>query len=122
MKTGPAILLLAVAVVGCRGSSAGEESAATHTAPQSAPVAISTADVLKGQWPLTVSKGVVRCEGGSVIFRAADGTDYAVNRTAKTQHPDLPEIKKIWKKDPIIPGARTNIAPVLNRGLELCDG
>lgn len=81
-------------------------------------------DFPKGEWPLTVSKGVVRCEGsdgsGSVIFRAPDGTDYAVNGTAKAVKQDLPEIAAIWKKDPDVPGTRINIGPVIDRGLELC--
>ena len=56
----------------------------------------------KGEWPLTVSGCVERCEGrsgaGSVIFRSPDGTGYAVNGTAKALKPELPDIEAVWRK------------------------
>lgn len=83
---------------------------------------LSESDVPKGEWPLTVSEGVVRCEGsggiGAVIFRTPGGDDYGVNGTALSR--GAAKLEPIWKKDPDIPGARINISPVLDRGLKLC--
>lgn len=113
-------LALAFGVAGCGDD--GDSSAGSPAEPDSG--ALAASDFPEGEWPLTVSEGVVRCEGsdgsGSVIFRAPDGTDYAVNGTAKTFKKDLTEIEAIWKKDPDVPGTRINIGPVIDRGLELC--
>ena len=117
-------LALAFGVAGCGddGDSSADSPAEEQAAPDSG--ALAASDFPEGEWPLTVSEGVVRCEGsdgsGSVIFRAPDGTDYAVNGTAQTVKQDLPEIEAIWKKDPDVPGTRINIGPVIDRGLELC--
>jgi len=105
------ILFVAGALAGC-----GEEASSGGGSPQSA--RLSKSDVPKGEWPLTVSEGVVRCEGSAVIFRTPDGENYGVNGTALSR--GLPKIDPIWKKDPAVPGARINISPVLDRGLRLC--
>lgn len=117
--TSSLLLALVFGVVGCGDSGDPPERAA---APELDRGAISKDDVPMGEWPLTVKEGVVRCEGGgSVIFRAPDDTDYAVNGTALTQRPGLPKIDAIWRNDPDVPGLRINIGPVLNKGLELCE-
>ncbi|MEJ7787439.1 MAG: DUF2511 domain-containing protein [Solirubrobacteraceae bacterium] len=115
-------LSLLLAASGC-GETSNGTSSEKSSAPNSA--RLEESKVPTGEWPLTVASGEVRCEGGdgagAVIFQAPDGTDYAVNGAAKTAKQDLPGIDAIWKKDPDIPGARVNISPVLDRGLELCD-
>lgn len=125
-----AIVALAV-VIGSVGG--GNDQQASDPAPSSAAPtpaaesppdgAIGHSDVASGEWPLTVSDGVVRCEGsggiGSVIFTAPDGTDYAVNGTAKGFHRELPEIDAIWKK-PDRYGLRIDMSPIIDKGLELC--
>jgi hypothetical protein len=127
VKTHAAAVALALAfgVAGCGDDSGKSADAPAKEQAAPDPGALAESDFPKGEWPLTVSEGVVRCEGsagsGSVIFRAPDGTDYAVNGTAKTVKQDLPEIEEIWKKDPDVPGARINISPVSDRGLELCE-
>ena len=80
---------------------------------------LSRADFGK-RWPLTVEAGVVSCEQHSVIFMDPEGIRYAVNGTAIAHYPKLPEIDRIWAPDPKIPGAKINISPVIDRGLELC--
>jgi len=85
---------------------------------------LSRADFGK-RWPLTVEAGVVSCERhsgglGSVIFMDPEGKRYAVNGTAMAHYPQLPEIDRIWAPDPTNPGAKINISPVIDRGLELC--
>lgn len=79
-----------------------------------------TRDNFGADWPLTVDFGVVACADGSVTFRAPDGTKYAVNGTAQAQHRALPKIDAIWADDPDLDGVKINIAPVIDRGRELC--
>jgi hypothetical protein len=63
------------------------------------PNEIRAAD-LGDAWPLTVDRGVLRCEVGShVVFRTMDGTDYAVNGSAKGTRRFQP-IEAIWKLQP----------------------
>jgi hypothetical protein len=100
-------------------SLSGEEVPAADPGPTRVPGALARADIPKGEWPLTVSHGVVRCEGTSVIFRA-NGRDYAVNGTAQMLHKEMAKIHRIWRRDPDVPGLRINIGPVLDKGLELC--
>ncbi len=71
------------------------------------------------EWPLKVPYGVVTCEDGAVIFRAPDGTRYAVNGTAQTRT-TLPDFDSIWKANSDVKGLKMDIGPVIDRGLELC--
>jgi hypothetical protein len=79
-------------------------------------------------WPLTVEYGVVKCQnrtiGGRqlqvVTFVDPMRKTWAVNGTAQAQT-DYPEIDPIWADDPELEGAKINISPVIDRGLELCD-
>jgi hypothetical protein len=121
-----ALVGLMLAAGGCGDESDSGDGGNGHGEPASegpGTLRISAGDVPRGDWPLMVQEGALRCEGsggsGAVVFRAPDGADYGVNGTALGQ--GFPEIDPIWKKDPDIPGARINISPVLNRGLELCE-
>lgn len=81
-------------------------------------------DELGDKWPLTVSRGEVFCQDGLyVLFRCSQGT-YAVNGTARNwmQKKGWKDIYEIWKTDPADPSRRIPISPVLNRGLDLCEG
>jgi uncharacterized protein DUF2511 len=128
------MVVLAVAFpVGCGSESSppssgeGDSSPSKDTRPSvepdSAPGELSATDVPKGDWPLTVPRGTVRCEGsgdvGQVTFLAG-GKEYAVNGLAQSQRPELPKIDVIWKDDPDIPGAKIDISPILNAGLKQC--
>jgi hypothetical protein len=132
IHTATVTLMLIFGAAGCGGDT-GRSSDPTKEPPaqvastkQTAPEqgTLLESDFPAGEWPLTVNKGVVHCDGsggvGAVIFRAPDGTDYAVNGAAKTARPDLPKIEAIWQKDPAVPGTRINIGPVIDKGLELC--
>jgi hypothetical protein len=44
---------------------------------------------------------------------------YAVNGIAR-QSGECAEIDPIWVDDPDIPGAKMDIGPIIDRGLELC--
>ena len=111
-------VLLLVALAGCDASDSGASGEGVDVLGQ-----ISRSDVPKGEWPLTVSRGDVGCDGirgfGSVIFTAPGGTRYAVNGTAQTKHTELPKIDVIWKK-PDSSGRRISLKPIIDKGLETC--
>jgi Protein of unknown function (DUF2511) len=74
-------------------------------------------------WPLTVDSGELRCEAGdAVVFKAPDGTDYAVNGTAGDA--GYLDIRPIWADNPdaltrdFIP--KIAITPLIEAGLKLC--
>lgn len=69
-------------------------------------------------WPLTVASGTVACSNNEVTFTAR-GIRYAVNGTAMMRHRGA-DIRRIWRRDPVIPGARVDISPIIDRGLALC--
>jgi hypothetical protein len=76
------------------------------------------------RWPFTVPRGILRCHGlgggvGEVMFVMPGVRVYAVNGVARMLL-HLPKIDPIWRKDPLIPGARVDISPILDRGLKLC--
>lgn len=78
-------------------------------------------ETMKDEWPLTVSSGVLGCERGAVTF-SANGITYAVNGTATAQGRKLGwrDIREVWKDNPAIPGTKTNIGPMIEKGLFLC--
>lgn len=69
-------------------------------------------------WPLTVTSGVLNCEGLAVTF-TANGTTYAVNGFAR-QMDRWPDINPIWADAGIGLGYKKDIGPLIERGLELC--
>ena len=79
------------------------------------------------QWPFTVSKGKLNCEGssgmGAVTF-TANGITYAVNGTAKAvakkRNTGWRDIDEIWKASPDIPGAKVSMGPIIEKGRSLC--
>jgi hypothetical protein len=78
---------------------------------------ISSADFKK--WPFTVDKGRLACKPGKSVTFTANGTEYAVNGTAKSQ--GYKPIDPVWAQDKELGhGLKVNIGDVLNRGLELC--
>jgi hypothetical protein len=119
-----ALVGLSLGLLGCGDSGSGGSSDGDNSnAPaKQEPGHLSKSDVPKGEWPLTVSEGTVRCDGsggiGAVTFETPDGQVYGVNGIALSQ--GLPKIDRIWRKNPDIPGTRINISPVLDKGLSLC--
>lgn len=75
---------------------------------------------LGDDWPLTVDKGVVSCEGAGEVYFTAHGTRFAVNGLALGAD-TAPDIDAIWAKDPDIKGLKIDIGPIIDRGLALCD-
>jgi len=75
-------------------------------------------------WPLTVDKGTLACNGsggvGEVVFTAPDGTEYAVNGTAKSG--GYKDIRPIWADDESLGhGLKKDISPLIDKGLSLCE-
>ena len=112
------LLALMLSVAACGEDDDGGGSGRSTLEPNEARIAEK--DIPHDEWPLTVPRGVVRCEGAAdVFFQAPDGTEYAVNGAAKTTRRDLPEIERIWDKT----GGRfggTTLSVVIDKGLKLC--
>ncbi len=72
-----------------------------------------------GDWPLLVDEGTLDCDGGAVTFESEDGTTYAVNGTAMTVKPELPDIGEIWADDPDTSGLKKSMI-LIDEGLEIC--
>jgi len=75
------------------------------------------------RWPFVhVKAGTVRCipgPVGQVTFTTDDGRTWALNGTALDHGvPDIP--KREWRKDPAIPGARIDIAPLRDPVAKAC--
>ena len=81
---------------------------------------ISSSDLPRGQWPLTVRSGEIRCEGnGGIVFRTPQGNDHAVTRVAADA--GLLPLEALWRDKPGDPGTPMDITPLVERGLALCD-
>lgn len=131
-----AALAAAVTLIGC--SSTGDDSSpdpddgdttagsspSSEKEPAKDPAKVSRADMGR-KWPLTVNKGRLVCIGsrgvGAVVFVAPDGTNYAVNGTAKGRLDHAADINTIWADDKALGmGLKKNIGPLIDRGLKLC--
>lgn len=81
------------------------------------------------EWPLTVPYAIVKCKektaAGRVLqlvtVESSDGTEYAVNGTAR-EHTELADVFLIWADDSNAPGLKVDISPVIEAGLLLCAG
>ena len=79
------------------------------------------------RWPFTISRGTLSCtpfgKHGIVTF-TANGKTYAVNGLAKgrAKQNGWREIDEIWKANPSFPGTKTDMHPIIEKGLSLCAG
>lgn len=76
-------------------------------------------------WPLTVDSGAVLTKGPAYVFRADDGTLYALNGTAMTAAKHFgweKEIEPIWRDAPNGPGPKVNIGDLIACGSNLEEG
>ena len=106
------------------GSLAGVAAAAAGDEPkigqEGGAARISSSDLPRGQWPLTVRSGELRCEGnGGIVFRTPQGKDHAVTRVAADA--GLLPLESLWRDKPGAPGTPMDITPLVERGLALCD-
>lgn len=73
-------------------------------------------------WPLTIEKGLLKCDGDNgsgMVTLEANGTIYSVNGWAKSSG-RYTDIRSIWKDDPRIPGLKIDLGPLISAGLNLC--
>ncbi|MBF4161446.1 DUF2511 domain-containing protein [Nocardioides acrostichi] len=78
-------------------------------------------------WPLTVEYGALTCrivksggrEASSVTIRVP-GAQYALNGVARSMSP-FQNVDPIWADNPDIKGAKLDLGPFIERGLELCE-
>lgn len=86
-----------------------------------------TRDDLGSDWPLTTDYAILSCVPTTVadteLFLATliapDGTEYALNGTAKA-HTDAADIEPIWAKSPDMDGTKVSIGPLIRQALALC--
>jgi hypothetical protein len=82
-----------------------------------------TREELGDDWPLTVDSAWVWCQSDQTILMRADGHTYGLNGPA--QDAGYPSPDPIWRDDPNMPDgvdAKISLRPLINRGMELCDG
>ena len=77
-----------------------------------------------GDWPFTVSSGVLSCTPRGklhIVTFSANGNTYAVNGTAKTHAKSLGlrDSDEIWKRDPKYPQMRVS-SDIVKKGISLC--
>jgi hypothetical protein len=116
------VVFTALSVAAC--GSQDEPSAEATQATEESTGHVSR-ETMGDSWPLTIASGELSCEGsggvGAVYFTSDEGTSYYVNGIAKGQHPaGTHDIREIWADDPAIGGVKTNIGPLIDRGLTLC--
>jgi Protein of unknown function (DUF2511) len=107
------VLLIAAAFGGgCGGDDSGPSA-------RREAIRVSASDFPRGQWPLTVNEGELRCEGeAAVIFTAPGLRDYGINAAAVRR--GFPPLENLWKRKPGRPRELINITPLLDRGAALC--
>jgi hypothetical protein len=90
--------------------------------PAQAPDGKISKQEMGAEYPFTVDKGILGCEGkrgvGLVTF-TANGKTYAVNKV-DTGPKKYPLKDAIWADDPSNPGSKIVITPVIQRGMQLC--
>jgi hypothetical protein len=73
---------------------------------------------LGAAWPLTVSKGTLRCEYADEVTFQSGGTTYTVRRS--TEHGENSnDIAPIWAQGPA--GMKKDLTPLIEKGLTVCD-
>lgn len=103
------VLAVLLIVSGCGGGGAGNARE------------VSRQD-LGSDWPLTVDRGTLKCEGSRGVGQATitvNGTTYYVNGLAKQTNKYRP-LEEIWAPNPSIPGARMDAGKLTELALALC--
>ena len=78
-----------------------------------------TRDEFGNSWPFTVLEGTLACQDGQEVVFTANSQTYAVNGLAASSE-KYAEIHAIWADNPLAPGTRKDIGPILDRGTKLC--
>ena len=86
-------------------------------------------DEFGATWPLTVGEGILRCDvadpirpGITPITFENAGRRYALNGVARgwAERKGWVDARAIWLDDKAIPGTKVVLAPLIERGLQLC--
>lgn len=78
-----------------------------------------TREEVGNPWPFTVSEGTLACREGQEVVFTANNQTYALNSLAASSK-KYAEIDAIWDANPLAPGTRKDIAPIIDRGAKLC--
>jgi len=75
------------------------------------------------RWPLTLSEGQLRCESPSWVLLEANSVTYAVNGSARghAKRMGWADANDIWRDSPSGYG-KVLMTPLIERGLQLCEG
>lgn len=76
------------------------------------------------RWPLTVPEALVSCRPGDAVVVTVDGKDVAVNGLAMTMYKSMPRIgdSGLWRDATTAGGPKVDIGPIIDIGLDLCQG
>ncbi len=92
----------------------------------SAPITVSSAE-FGDAWPFHVETATLYCEGPRAIWAEVGGQYYALNPLASVwvaeRHPDITfsDLETVWRDDPANPGAKSDLGPVMDRALAICN-
>lgn len=102
----------------------------TQKKPQAKPTGpVVNADDFGADWPLTVSKGTLRCAFPNPASRELNallietgGKTYTLNGTAKNYAAKngWEDVRAIWRNNPSIPGTKVPITPLIEQASALC--
>lgn len=76
------------------------------------------AEALREAWPLSVEEVSISCPGAGRLVLVSDGTEYALNGTAKGA--GYADIDPLWLPDPDNPGAKLDIGWLIRYGNVEC--
>lgn len=82
-----------------------------------APAGLVSEATWPGDWPFTVSEGVLMCASGRVTF-ASDRVQYGLNGDAMSAG-GFEDVSLIWQ-DSDFPGVKVSLRPMIEKGLTLC--
>lgn len=75
-------------------------------------------------WPFTFEEGYVACHPGNAVtvMDAETGRTYPLNGAAKGKANalGLDDLESVWLDSSEIPGTKVSVAPVIEKGLQLC--
>lgn len=120
-----ALIVAAIGTAACDGAGSSEPDAIGK------PVTKAEFEQAGLQWPLTVGRGRVGCDGMALWFRSEDGVTYGLNGVANGSG-RYAEIEPIWAENaklmgeiraaglPEGPTIRVNIGDLINEASKVC--